>query len=145
MRANKHDLLAVFHGRFFNPFEPDVSLDELNRAIGARSYRLRGSACEPVDHRAARNQAQHKRSMEQRQTVDCCSIGQLVGQHHDDREDHRRGPDHRGADQYRLGRRLEGVACAIILFQQVLGAGEVDVHVEVFLDLRFDVWHLLNQ
>ncbi len=58
---------------------------------------------------------------------------------HDDREDHRRGADDRGADEHRLGRRLEGVAGAVVLLEVVLGLLEVDVEAEVLLDLRRDV------
>ena len=61
-----------------------------------------------------------------------------VGQQHDDREDHRRGADHRGADQHRLGRRLEGVAGAVVLLEEVLGLLEVGVEAEVLLDLLLD-------
>ena len=50
-----------------------------------------------------------------------------VCESHDDGEDHRRRADHGGTDQYRLRRRLERVACAVILFEQILGALELRV------------------
>ena len=52
---------------------------------------------------------------------------------HDDGEDHGGGADDGGADQHRLGRGLEGVAGAVVLLEQVLGAFEVTVDVVVFL------------
>ena len=61
--------------------------------------------------------------------------GEAVGERHDDREDHRGGADYRGADQHGLGGRLEGIAGAIVLFQQILGAFEIHVDAEVLLDL----------
>jgi hypothetical protein len=63
---------------------------------------------------------------------------QALGQQHDDREDHRRRADHRGADQHRLGGRLEGVAGAVVLLEEVLGLLEVGGEAEVLLDLLFD-------
>src|ERR1019366_2998894 len=43
------------------------------------------------------------------------------------------------------GGRLEGIARAVVLFQQVLGAVKIHVDVEVLLDFRLDVGHLLDQ
>jgi hypothetical protein len=60
-----------------------------------------------------------------------------VGQRHDDREDHRGGAHHRGADQHRLGGRLEGVPRSIVLLQQLLGHREVGVEAEVALELSW--------
>ena len=55
------------------------------------------------------------------------------------REDHRRRADDGGADEHRLRRRLEGVAGAVVLLEEVLGLLEVDVEAEVLLDLLLDV------
>ena len=71
--------------------------------------------------------------------------GEPVGQRHDDREDHGGGADHGGSDQHGLGRGLEGVAGAVVLFEQILGALEVHVDVEVLLELLLDVGNLLDQ
>ena len=71
--------------------------------------------------------------------------GKPVGEGHDDGEDHGGGAYYGGADQYRLRRGLEGVACAVIGFEQVFGALEVDGHVEILLDFGFDVSNLLDQ
>ena len=68
-----------------------------------------------------------------------------LGQRHDDGEDHGGSADNGGADEHRLGRGFEGVARAVVGFEQIFGAFEVDGHVEVFLDFGFDVWNLLDQ
>ena len=70
--------------------------------------------------------------MQQRKTFSV--RGQTVGQRHDDRENHGGGADDGGADQHRLGRGFEGVAGAVVLFQQMFGAFEVGVDVEVLLE-----------
>ena len=71
--------------------------------------------------------------------------GQPIGQRHDDGEDHRRRAHHGGPDQHRFGGRLEGVARAIIFFQQIFGAFKIRVNVEILLEFRLDVGHLLDQ
>ena len=58
---------------------------------------------------------------------------------HDDAEDHRGRADDGGADEDRLGRRLEGVARAVALLELVLGVLEVGLEAEVPLDLGGDV------
>ena len=70
LRADFHDLLAVFDGSFLDAFELDVRLDELDGAIGAGGNRLHRRAGEPVDDSAAGDQSQHKGSVQQRQLVD---------------------------------------------------------------------------
>ena len=57
---------------------------------------------------------------------------------HDDREDHRRRSDDGGADQHRFRRGLEGVAGAVVLLEQVLGALEVHVEAVVALEALLD-------
>ena len=96
--------------------ELDVRLDELDRAVGAGGHRLRRGAGEPVDHRAAGDQAEQERRVQDREVRHQLRL-QPVGQRHDDREDHRRRADDRGADQHRLGRGLEGVARAVVLLE----------------------------
>ena len=68
---------------------------------------------------------------------------QTFGQRHDDRKDHCRGADDRGANQNRLGSRLESIAGAVILFEQVLGA--LKNHVVVLLEFFDDVWLMFNE
>jgi hypothetical protein len=105
-------------------------------AVGAGRHRLGRRAGEPVDHRAARYQAEEERRVHQRQLLD---VGrQPRRQQEDDREDHRRRADHRRADQHRLRRRLEGVAGAVVLLEQILGAIEPDVEPVVALQLLLD-------
>src|SRR3989441_10564841 len=49
---------------------------------------------------------------------------ELVGEHDDDGEDHRRGPDDRRADEDRLCRGFEGVAGAVVGFEEVFRSEE---------------------
>ena len=115
---------------FVDAFELDVRLDELDRAVGAGRHGLRRRAGEPVDHRAAGDQAEQERRVQQRQVRHELRL-QPVGERHDDREDHRRRADDGRADEHGLGGRLERVAGAVVLLEVVLGALEVDVEAEV--------------
>src|SRR4030095_7991244 len=56
--ADLDRLLRILDGGLRDPLQLDVSLDELDRAIGAGGHRLRGGSREPVDSRAARNRAE---------------------------------------------------------------------------------------
>ncbi len=49
---------------FVSAFQLDVAFDELHRAVSAGGHRLDGSASEPVDDRAAGDQAKNKRSVQ---------------------------------------------------------------------------------
>jgi hypothetical protein len=89
---------------------------------------------EPEDGGAAGDQAEQEGRVQQRQLVQI--LGQAGGEQHDDGKDHGRRADHRGADQHRLGRGLEGVAGAVVLFEQELGGTEVEIEAEVPLDFR---------
>ena len=51
-------------------FEPDVRLDELDRAVRARRHGLGGGAGEPVDHRAAGDEPEQERRVQSRELVD---------------------------------------------------------------------------
>ena len=55
LRANLHDLLTVSNRSLCDPFQLYIRLDELDRPICSRGYRLRRCACEPVDHRPTSN------------------------------------------------------------------------------------------
>ena len=151
LRADRHHLLAVLDGGLGRArVELDVALDELHGAVGARGDGLGGGAREPVDHRAARDQAQQEGRVEQGEHPgdavegglgDVHALGQahrLARQQHDDGEDQGRGAHHGRADQHRLGRRLEGVARAVVLLQVVLGPAQVGREAEVPLDLLLD-------
>ncbi len=141
--ANLHDLLAVGHRGFLHPFELDVGLDEFDRAIGARGHGLCRCAGEPVNHRAAGDQAEHKGRMQQREFVHIA--GQSVGQRHDDGKNHGGRPDHGSTDQHRLGSSLESIARAVVGFEQVLGAFEIHVDVEIALQFGLDIRYILDQ
>ncbi len=65
--ADFHHLLAVGDRGLLRAFQLDVGLDELDRAISAGGDRLRGSAGEPVDHRAAADQAEQEGRVQQRE------------------------------------------------------------------------------
>ena len=81
--------------------------------------------------------------MQQRQLVHV--VGEAVGERHDDRENHGGGADHGRADQHGLRRGFERVASAVVFFEQVLGALEVHVDVEIRLQFLLDVRNLLDQ
>ena len=141
--ADLNHFFAVGNRCLLRAIEFDVGFDELHGAIGTGSYGLRGCASKPIDHRAARNQAQKERRVQERELVHI--RGQAIRQRHDDGEDHRRCADHGGSDQHRFCGGLEGVACAVVLFEQVLGAFKIHIDVEVFLDLGSNIRHLLDQ
>ena len=67
LRADLHDLLAVGDRGLSRAFELDVGLDEFHSAVGAGCDGLHGSAGEPIDDRAAGDQAEQERRMENRQ------------------------------------------------------------------------------
>ena len=69
LRADLDDLLAVLHRRLLGAVQLDVRLDELHRAVGARRHRLRRRAGEPVDHRAAGDEPEQERRVQDRQLV----------------------------------------------------------------------------
>jgi hypothetical protein len=55
--------------------ELDVRLDELDRAVGAGRHGLRRRAGEPVDHRAARDQPEQERRVQDRELVEVRRAG----------------------------------------------------------------------
>ena len=143
LRADLDHLLAVGDGGFYHAFELDVGFDELDRAICASSDGLRGCAGKPVNHGAAGNQSKEERSVEQRKLIHV--FGEAAGERHDDGENHGGCADNGRADEHRLRGGFEGVARAVIGFEQMFGAFEVDGVVEIFLEFRFDVWNLFDQ
>jgi hypothetical protein len=115
-RADLDDLLAVFLRRLDHLIELHVRADELDRTVGARRNGLRAGAREPEDGCAAGDQSEQEGRVQQRQLVQV--LGQAAGEQHDDGKNHGRRADHRGADQHRLGGGLEGIAGAVVLFEQ---------------------------
>ncbi len=101
--------------------ELDVGLDELHGAVGAGRDGLDRRAGEPVDHRAARDQAEQERRVQQRELRHQLRL-EALGERHDDRENHRGRADDGRADEHGLGRRLERIAGAVVLLEIVLGA-----------------------
>ena len=67
--ADLHDLFAVLDRSFLNAFELNVGFDELDCAIGAGRDGLGWCACEPVNDRAAGDQAEHERRMKYWETA----------------------------------------------------------------------------
>ena len=129
--ADLHYLLAVFNRSFLYAFKPDVRLDELDRAVGACGDGLHRRTGEPVNDRAAADESQHKRGVQQRQLIHV--LRQPVGECHDDGEDHGGSADDRRADQNRLCCGLKGVSRAVVLFEHVFCTIEVNVDVEILL------------
>ena len=142
LRADLHDFFAVGHRRFLDAFQPDVRLDELDRAVGARAHGLRRGAGEPVNDGAAGDEAEQERRVEDRELVDVAR--EVGGERHDDREDHRRRADDGGADENRLRGRFERVARAVVFFEQILGPIEADVESVLALQRFLDGGHLLD-
>ena len=68
--ADLDDFLAVGDRGLHHAIELDVGFDELNSAIGARGHGLRGCAGKPVNHRAAGDQAEEERGVQQRKLID---------------------------------------------------------------------------
>jgi hypothetical protein len=69
---------------------------------------------------------------------------QAVGEADDDREDHGGRADDGGADEHGLGGGLEGVARAVVLFEELLALLEVGREAEVLLDLVLDAGDRLD-
>ena len=115
--ADFNDLLAVRNGSLLRALKLNVGFDELHRAISSSSHGLHRCAGEPVNHRAARDQAQKEWSMKQRELLHI--RGQSVGQRHDDGEDHRRRAYHRGSNQHWLSGRLNPVRFRYSVFNQL--------------------------
>src|SRR5437667_8284493 len=143
LRANLDDFLAVCDAGGSGSFELDVGFDEFNSAVSARSYGLRGSAGEPVNHGATGDQAENERRVKERKIIDV--LAQAFGERHDDRKDHRGCPDDRCADEHGFGSSLESVAGAIVAFEHFLGAPKIHVDVVILLELSFDARNLFNQ
>ncbi len=70
--------LRVGDRRLLGAFELDVRLDELDRAVGAGRHRLRRGAGEPVDDRAAGDEAEQERRVEERQLAEARGCRPLV-------------------------------------------------------------------
>ena len=133
--ADADDFLAVlFRGRLGVEFY--VLLDINHRAIRAGDDRLGGRAGEPVNHRAAHEEAEDDFRLHEAQMAD--HVAEQVLQQDDDAEDHGGGADDGGADEHGFGGGLEGVARAVTLFQLILGVFKVRVETEVLLDFLLD-------
>ena len=65
-------LLSLDRG-LFDAFQLDVRLDELDRAVGAGGHGLGRSAREPVDDRAAGDEAEQEGRVHERQVGRRCS------------------------------------------------------------------------
>ena len=140
--ADLDHLVGILGGGLRLAVEVQVLFDELHCPVGARGDGLHGGAREPVDHRAAQQQAQQERGVQQRQVLQV--LGELAGQAHHDGEDHGGGPHHGGADQHRFRRRLEGVARAVVGLEEVLGAFEVGADAVIAFQFLLDAGDLLD-
>ena len=56
--------------------------------------------------------------MEDGEFCDCGGVGEAVGEHHDDGEDQGGCADDGGADEDGFGSGFEGIACAVVFFQE---------------------------
>ena len=130
--ADLHNRLGILDIGF-GLVQVHVLLDKLDRPVRTGGHRLHGGAGKPEDHRAAADQAENDRR-----------VGQLHMEHvlaleqQDDREDHRRCTAHRGADEHRLGGRLEGVSGPVVGLEVEFTHFEIGFESEVPLDLLLD-------
>ena len=129
-------------------FKPDFAhgkhlLEDNDGAVRPRRHRLDGGPGEPVDHRPTGNEPEEKLRVKHRKVGD--EVGpQPVGEKHDDGKDHRRRAGDRGADQNRLGSRLEGVPRPVVFFEEKLRPLEVHRVAVGLLDLLLDARDLLD-
>ena len=131
LRADFDNFLAVGHRSPFRALEIDIRFNELDSAISARSYRLRGCAREPINHRAAGNKPQKEGSMQQRKLVHV--FGDAVRERHNNRENHGGRADHSRTDEHGFCGGFESVPSAVVGFEQIFGPFEVYVHIVIFL------------
>ena len=139
--ADGNDALAVLEGGGFF-VQPDVFLDEDDGAIGAGDDGLRARAGEPVDHRAAHEQAENDLRHDEAQAAH--SVAEDAFEEHDDAKNHRGGTDDGGADQNGFGGRLEGIARPVAFFEFKFRAAEIGFEAEIFFDFRADIRQLLD-
>ncbi len=139
--ADADDFLAVLF-RGGGGVEFYVLLDIDHRAIRAGDDRLAGSAGEPVNHRAAHDEAKDDLRLHDGELVH--HITKHVFEQHDDAEHHRGRADNGGTNEHGLGRGLEGVARAVALFQLILGVFKVCVETEVAFDFFLDAFAAFN-
>ena len=143
--ADLDDLLGILGGGLRGVLvKLHVVLDELDGSVGTGRHGLHRGSGEPVDDRTTGDHAEQERSVGQTELVDLGSIRQALGEHHDDREDHRGGTDDGSPDEYRFGRGLEGVASAILGFQDVLGDVPPGCESVLLLDVLGGIRDLLD-
>ncbi len=99
-------------------------------------------AGEPVNHRAAHEQAKNNLRHDEAQAAH--GVAENVFEQHDDAENHRGGADDGGADQNGFGGGLEGVARAVAFFEFEFGAAEIGLEAEIFFNFRADVGQLFD-
>src|SRR5581483_3122323 len=138
LRTNLDHFLAVGYGSLCYAFQPNIGFDEFHRAIGAGGDRLHGSSGKPIDDGAARDQAEQEGGVENGEVRQQLRL-QLVGQRHDDGENHGRCAHYGSPDQHGLGCRLERVTSTVVLFHIVFALFEVRLESEILLDFAVDV------
>ena len=134
--ADFHDLFGVGE-RGGGGVQFDVVLNEDNSPISAGDDRLGAGAGEPIDDRAAHEQAEDDRRLHEAELGDDIAKGLL--QQHDDAEDHGGGAHDGGADEDGFGGGLEGVAGPVAFFQLALGIGEIGFERELFFNFTGNV------
>ena len=112
-------------------------LDVNHRAIRAGNHRLAGRTGEPINHRAAHDEAQNDLRLHDGKALvttppNMFSSSMMMP------NTMVVAPTDRGADQHGLGRGLERIPRAVALFQLILGILEIRVETEFTLDLFFD-------
>src|SRR5579859_5654273 len=149
-----HAFLRINGADFDDPFtvgdrglglvEVEMFLDEHDATIGAGDDRLGAGAGEPVDHRAAHQQAENDFRTHQAQHLNHLAVRDGIIQQQDDAKNHRSRTDNGRADEHRFGGGLERVPRTVPLFEFELGVGKVGFEPEILLNFRGDVRHRFN-
>ena len=143
--ADLHDAGRVLGGGLGGRgIQLHVGLDVLHGPVGAGGDGLHGGPGEPVDDGSTGDETQQERGMGEAELGHLGGVLQAIGEHHDDREDHRRRADDGRPDEHWLGGGLEGVSRPILSLQEVLGHLPPGSEAELGLHLLVDVWQLLD-
>ena len=70
---------------------------------------------------------------------------QSFGERENDREDHGRCTNHRSPNQHGFGRRLERIACPVVLLEEFFGLFELGHKSEIAFDVFVDAANLFDR
>ena len=142
--ADLHDLLAVGHRGLRGALELDVRLDELHRPVGAGGHGLGRGAGEPVDHRAAGDEAEQERRVQDREVRRAARAGAPAVSARMIEKIIVVAPTTAVPMSTGLAVALKVLPAAVVLLEVLLGQLEVGREAEVALDLGLDAGDLLD-